>query len=149
MFSLVRYESIQFSGGVVRIHRADLQRILLKRSLPHARLHLASKLVSYTEHPDSVSLEFMDGSKQTCDLLVGAEGIKSTVRRIFLANRPGKESIEPIWTGSYAYRGLIPRDALLKTMPGHRATRVPIMVGINIVSNIRRLNLDDLSMPEN
>ena len=104
---------------------------MLKNALTHARLHLASKLVSYTEHPDSVSLEFMDGSKRTCDLLVGADGIRSTMRRIFLTSRHGQESIEPVWTGTYAYRGLIPRDALLKTMAGHRATRVPVIVSIN------------------
>ena len=126
MFFLVGYRLIR-SGGITRIHRADLQRVLLKSALTHSRLHLASKLVSYAEHPDNVSLEFMDGSKRTCDLLVGADGIKSTVRRIFLASRPGQESIEPVWTGSYAYRGRIPRNALLKMMPGHRVTRVPLI----------------------
>jgi len=34
----------------------------------------------------------MDGSKRTCDLLVGADGIKSTIKeyqRIFFAGSPG------------------------------------------------------------
>ena len=137
------------SGGVFKIHRADLQRVLLKGALAHARVHLAKKLVSYTEHPDSVSLEFVDGSKRTCELLVGADGIKSIVRRLFLASRPGQESIEPVWTGTYAYRGLIPRDVLLKAMPGHRVTRVPVMVSTNHLNNARMSNIDDLSMSEN
>lgn len=131
---LVRVSDECSLGGVVRIHRADLQRIMVKHALTHARLHLSRKLVSYTEHADSVHLEFMDGSKGTCDLLVGADGIKSTVRRIFLASRPGngyQKSIEPIWTGSYAYRGIIPRNTVLNRFPGHRATRNPVMVSIS------------------
>lgn len=131
-FVLVDFKFIRFLGGIARIHRADLQRVLLKGALTHARLHLSSKLVSYEEHSDSVSLEFMDGSKRTCDLLVGADGLKSTVRRIFLASRPGQESsIDPVWTGTYAYRGLIPRDTLLKAMPGHRAAQGPVVVSHN------------------
>ncbi|KAF8345350.1 salicylate hydroxylase [Amanita rubescens] len=117
-------------GQAFKIRRADLQKILLKKASTYARLHLSSKLTSYTEHLDSVNLEFLDGSKRTCHLLVGADGIKSTVRRIFLENRPidgYQESIEPVWTGSYAYRGIVPREVLLKGSPGHRAARVPVM----------------------
>ena len=128
------------SGGpVFKIHRADLQRVLLKGALAHARVHLAKKLVSYTEHPDSVSLEFVDGSKRTCELLVGADGIKSIVRRLFLASRPGQESIEPVWTGTYAYRGIVPRDVLLKKMPDHRVTRMAVMVSVSQYKQRRRL----------
>ena len=117
------------------IHRADLQKILLEQALTHARLHLSSKLVSYTEHQDGVHLEFVDGSKQTCDLLVGADGIKSTVRKIFLESRPRdyQESIEPIWTGTYVYRGIVPRDMLLNGSPGHRAARILVMVSISLL----------------
>ena len=121
-------------GGVVRIHRRDLQNILLKRALARARLHLSSKLVSYIEHPDCVHLEFEDGSIRTCDLLVGADGIKSTIRRLFLASQHKdgyQESVGPVWTGTYAYRGIVPRDVLLERMPGHRVTRIPMMVSIN------------------
>ena len=120
---------------MLRIHRAEFQKILLNQALKCARLHLSSRLVSYTEHLDSVHLEFLDGSKQACDLLVGADGIKSTVRKTFLESRPRdyQESIEPIWTGTYAYRGIVPRDALLKGSPGHRAARIPVMVSISLL----------------
>ncbi|SRR6266550_4825441 len=124
----------RFLGEAFKIRRADLQKILLKKASTYARLHLSSKLVSYTECLDSVQLEFLDGSKRTCQLLVGADGIKSTVRRIFLENRPRdgyQESIEPVWIGTYAYRGIVPREVLLKGSPGHRAARVPVMVSMN------------------
>ena len=119
-------------GGLVRIHRADLQRILLKRALSYCRLHLSRKLVLYTEHPDGVHLLFEDGSTATCDLLVGADGIKSTVRKLFLSSQPGtgyQESIEPVWTGWYAYRGIVPREELVKRIPNHTVTKVPVKVG--------------------
>ncbi|KAK2467655.1 hypothetical protein APHAL10511_000510 [Amanita phalloides] len=122
--------NLYIPGGIVRIHRADLQKVLLKCALRRARLHLSSKLVSYTEHQDSVHLVFENGSRGTCDLLVGADGIKSTVRRLFLMSRPGsgyQDSIDPIWTGTYAYRGIIPRDELEQRMSGHRAAKVPVM----------------------
>jgi len=121
---------MSIKGAAIKIHRADLQKILLKRALTHARLHLSSKLVSYTEHLDSVHLEFENDSTQTCDLLVGADGIRSITRRLFLASQIGdgyQESIDPVWTGTYAYRGIIPRDELLKKIPGHRVTRAPVM----------------------
>ncbi|KAF8634381.1 hypothetical protein AX15_000951 [Amanita polypyramis BW_CC] len=122
-------------GGLVRARRTDLQKILLKRALTSCRLHLSRKLVSYTEHPDSssgsVHLTFEDGSEATCELLVGADGIKSTVRRLFLSSlQPGttgyQESIEPVWTGTYIYRGVIPREELEKKLPGHRVTKMPL-----------------------
>ncbi|KAF8621267.1 hypothetical protein AX15_007927 [Amanita polypyramis BW_CC] len=116
-------------GGLIRIHRADLQRILLKPALVSCRLHLSHKLVSYTEHPDSVHLVFEDGTEATCDLIVGADGLRSTVRRLFLSRLAGsgyQESIEPVWTGSYAYRGIVSREELVKKVPDHTVTKVPV-----------------------
>ncbi|KAM6494775.1 salicylate hydroxylase [Amanita muscaria] len=122
-------------GGLVRIHRADLQRILLDDATKRCRLHLSSKLVSYTEHEDSVQMVFENGSTGTCDLLIGADGVKSVMRRLFLANQPGdgyKESIDPVWSGSCAYRGIISREELFKKFPGHRAAQDSVMyVGKN------------------
>ncbi|PFH51267.1 hypothetical protein AMATHDRAFT_142975, partial [Amanita thiersii Skay4041] len=118
-------------GGMVRVHRADLQRILMKHASAACKLHLSSRLVSCTEKDDGVHLLFEDGSTKTCDLLVGADGIKSTVRRLFLERQPPEqghgESIEPVWSGTYAYRGLVPKTLLDEKLPGHRASQVPVM----------------------
>ncbi|KAF8632801.1 hypothetical protein AX17_004756 [Amanita inopinata Kibby_2008] len=129
-------------GGIIRLHRAHLQQVLLKHASALCRLHVSSRLVSYTEHDDGVHLAFEDGSTRTCDLLVGADGIKSTVRRVFLRGKQqqqngnhgrngydecGDGDGEPVWSGTYAYRGLVSREALEKKVCGHRATKVPVM----------------------
>ncbi|OCL07500.1 mannitol 1-phosphate dehydrogenase [Glonium stellatum] len=60
---------------------------------------------------NSVLLHFSDGSTVTADAVIGCDGIKSKTREIILGN-----NINPKFTGEYAYRALIPRDAALKAL---------------------------------
>lgn len=94
------------------------------------RLHLSHRLVSYKEIRDEVHLAFQDGSSAICDLLIGIDGIKSVVRKCFLEKRGllSSPSLNPVWTGSFAYRGLISVDEIEKEFPGHRAMIMPVMV---------------------
>lgn len=138
-----------YLGGALRIHRADLQRSLLQH-LPLAgsgipinstcTLHLSHRLTDYefsVASPNfssgSLKLYFADKANKTCDILVGADGIKSTVRRLFLTRLPDPEKYEeyldPTWTGSLVYRGLVDAEELRKVHPDHRALNHPgIMV---------------------
>jgi salicylate hydroxylase len=99
---------------------------------------LSHRLVSYEEVGDEIHLTFQDGSSAICDLLIGVDGIKSVVRKCFLEQRglPSSPSYNPVWTGSYAYRGLVPADELEKEFPGHRAVIMPVMV--------RNLSFDEI-----
>ena len=134
-------------GGVLRIHRADLQRSLLQHlrltgsGIPINKtctLHLSHKLVDYKFSPPnfssgSLKLYFENQVDRTCDILIGADGIKSTVRRLFLTRMPNPEKyqefLDPTWTGSLVYRGLVDAEELRKVYPGHRALNHPgIMV---------------------
>ena len=126
-FSVV-FCSYSAQGGAIRFHRADLQRALITKS--SGRLHLSHRLVSYEEVGDEIHLTFQDGSSAICDLLIGVDGIKSAVRKCFLEQRgqPSSPSFHPVWTGSYAYRGLVTADELEKEFPGHRAVIMPVMV---------------------
>lgn len=161
MLSEARYRSL-CSGGVLRIHRADFQRSLIKYlPLPGSNvvtnatcnLHLSHRLVDYTytshsssaTHPGAITLHFADKPCATCDILIGADGIKSTVRQLFLKRLPNPEryerSLEPVWSGAIAYRGLVAREDLEKVFPGHRALNHPgIMVRADHIPSERQMN---------
>ena len=115
-------------GGAIRFHRADLQQTLTSKL--SGRLYLSHRLVSYEEVSDEIHLTFQDGSSAICDLLIGVDGIKSIVRKCFLekSGLSFSPSFNPVWTGSFAYRGLVPADELEKEFPGHRAVIMPVMV---------------------
>jgi salicylate hydroxylase len=87
------------------MHRADLLSALA-RMLPAERLHVGRRFVALTDHGDRVGATFEDGGRIDFDLLVGADGIHSSVRAALL----GPES--PRFTGCVAYRGLVPAERL-------------------------------------
>jgi salicylate hydroxylase len=86
-------------------HRADLLAALL-RSVPAERVHVQHRLVGLADHGDRIEATFANGRRVEVDLLVGADGIHSTVREALL----GPEA--PHFTGCVAYRGLIPARRL-------------------------------------
>ncbi|KAI5917969.1 hypothetical protein F4810DRAFT_726395 [Camillea tinctor] len=66
------------------VHRAAYLRELLA-GVPQERLHASKKLDTVDRNDDgSLTLRFTDGSTHECDILVGADGIHSTVRRLIL-----------------------------------------------------------------
>ena len=95
------------------IHRAELQRILSSRLGPNC-LHLGHRLVSLVEQPDGVGLEFANGNFARADLVVGADGVKSTVRR-FVTGRD-----DTIYSGTSGFRGIVPVEKL-PSLPDPRA----------------------------
>ena len=112
---------------------------MLVDHLPAGVAHFGKRLTSYTYSPNTpqTHLQFEDGSSATCDLLVGCDGIKSVVRKQLLENHVHKRGgdprllthIEPIWSGTIAYRGLIPVERL-RNADGteHRTIQSPMMV---------------------
>jgi salicylate hydroxylase len=63
-------------------------------------------LVDVTDRGDRVEARFANGAVVEADVLVGADGIHSTVRRALF----GPD--QPRFTGCVAYRGLVPADRL-------------------------------------
>jgi salicylate hydroxylase len=86
-------------------HRADVLSMLIG-ALPPERLHIGHRLVAFTDRGSRVEAEFDNGERITADVLIGADGIHSTVRRILFG------PASPHFTGCVAYRGLVPVERL-------------------------------------
>jgi 2-polyprenyl-6-methoxyphenol hydroxylase-like FAD-dependent oxidoreductase len=74
---------------------------LLKAALREANYHGAKELRRVEQDAHGVTAHFADGSSEQGDLLIGADGIRSTVRQQYLAERV------PLYAGYTAWRGLV------------------------------------------
>ena len=71
------------------IDRGALHRILQDRAQrAGVRIHHGKKLIRVDEHPDGVTAHFADGSSASADVLVGADGVHSVVRRLIDPEAP-------------------------------------------------------------
>jgi 2-polyprenyl-6-methoxyphenol hydroxylase-like FAD-dependent oxidoreductase len=88
-------------------HRGKLQMLLyraLRQRLPDTALHLDRRLVEFSQDGDTVKAVFSDRSgtlhRAEGDLMIGADGIHSTVRSTLF---PGQ--VTPRWSGLMLWRG--------------------------------------------
>jgi salicylate hydroxylase len=124
-----------FGAPYYSIHRAHLHEALLSL-VDRDRLRLGERLRGAREtDTGGVRLTFEDGTVRDAGVVVGADGIHSTVREAFVRD-------EPVFAGLGIYRGLVPagrgprapRATLarprrpLRVLPGRRR-RVPQLRG--------------------
>lgn len=86
------------------VHRNDFIQALVG-ALPEGMVHLGHKLESVTDHGARATLTFENGTTAEADLVVGADGIKSTVRRQLFSGQV------PQFAGEHAYRAVVDADA--------------------------------------
>ncbi len=92
-----------FGAAYYHAHRADLLDALTG-SVRQARYRLGARIVDVSQIAGAVTLKLADGRVETCDALIAADGIHSTVReQIFKPDRPRD-------TGCVAWRGLVPTE---------------------------------------
>ncbi|MFD0265984.1 FAD-dependent monooxygenase [Streptomyces sp. NPDC127106] len=108
----------QFRAPYLTVHRGDLHR-MLAGLLPAARVHTGKELTGFREGPDGVRLEFADGTTAEADVLIGADGVHSAVRRAVA----GEDA--PVYSGNSALRGLV--DAA--DVPGLDPARMYMFAG--------------------
>ena len=78
----------------------------MRASLPDACVHPGETLASFEQAGGQVRARFAGGRVETGDLLVGADGAHSTVRKLLLP------AAVPAYAGYVAWRGLVPELAL-------------------------------------
>ena len=139
----------EFGFPYYQTHRGDLL-AMLSAALPAERVHVGHKLSAFEDRGGRVDMQFENGARASADIMIGADGIHSTVRHLLF----GPEA--PRYSGGIAYRGLIPAERVRHLdievttqiwMGPHRHVVVYFVAGeryLNFVANADR----DASMLE-
>ncbi|KAF4593195.1 hypothetical protein EYR38_008907 [Pleurotus pulmonarius] len=130
--------------GPLSIPRPKLLEMLQAKLGPNCRVLTSKRAIDFIVEDKSaqVSVVFSDGTRDTADILVGADGVHSTTRKCFFADLANRQTdpvkaeaylrlVLPKWSGTYAYRCNVPAEALQAKFPGHRALTNPY---IHVVS---------------
>jgi len=129
----------------VTIHRPEFQRILLCHLSASSRTYTSKRLVSYSQPSQGsshspITLHFQDGTTAACDILIGADGVKSATRVALVdelahaaksVGRTGeaealRRAAQPRWSGICAYRTTISAEALRSRVPNHTVLKEPM-----------------------
>ncbi|MFI6758438.1 FAD-dependent monooxygenase [Micromonospora sp. NPDC050417] len=89
-------------GPCLSLHRAELHRVLLA-GIEEQPVRWGRHPVTLVAEGEQVAVEFDDGSTERYDLVIGADGVNSTVRRLAF------DGAQPRSLDQYAYRFLAPR----------------------------------------
>ena len=79
---------------------------LLRDAFPPAHYHRGRSLKGFTQDANSVTAIFADGEAESGHVLIGADGIRSTVRQLLAPE------VAPLYAGYVAWRSLIAEDAI-------------------------------------
>lgn len=72
----------EFAGGDIEVLRSDLSRVLHERSRGGAEYVFGDSITGMAQTPDGVEVTFERGAPRTFDLVIGADGMHSVVRRL-------------------------------------------------------------------
>ena len=111
LFDLGALSVAMYGFPYLTVHRADLQRILVDKiiELDSSCIVLNAKVSGVSQNARGVNITFEGRESVACDVLVGADGVRSLVRRSLFGLDEAKQS------GIMAWRGVID----CKKLPAH------------------------------
>lgn len=146
MFDLGPLAIEKYGYPYLTVYRPDLLATLVDavRAISPDCIHLGAAVKDVTNRPNGVELQLTDGRTATGDILVGADGVRSTVRKCLFGDD------ETNFTGMVAWRAVIPMERLperLREMvgwtwigPGGHLVNYPLRGGklMNMIGTIER-----------
>lgn len=94
--------------------------------VPSQRTHFNRRVAFLEDQQDgSIILRFKDGTIAAADALIGADGVHSVIRAHLL----GAELAKPVFSGSAAYRALVPMDKAVKSLGEEFASNTRFICG--------------------
>ncbi len=99
-----------FSAPQYSVHRGELQFLLLEavwERLGRETVQANKAVEGFWQTDDKVTVDFADGTTHDCDLLIGAEGLRSRVRQQL---HPGEGPL--CYEGTMMFRGAVETDVI-------------------------------------
>ncbi|CAF0804734.1 unnamed protein product [Adineta steineri] len=115
IYSEVKGIEAGYKWPTYSMHRGNFQQLLMRHvrdEVGETSVRLNQKLIAFRSYSDYVEADFVnpctgDINTERAKLLIGADGINSTVRKILYPNEG-----RPLWRGSKLYRGVAETDKL-------------------------------------
>jgi salicylate hydroxylase len=95
----------KFGAPYMTAHRADIH-VMLREAVGEVPLRLSAHCVSADTVNGTAVARFADGAAAEADIVIGADGIRSTIR----AQKFGADA--PRFTGMMAWRAIVPMDCV-------------------------------------
>jgi salicylate hydroxylase len=112
--------------GQNSVHRAHFLDELVKL-VPAEVPEFGKRVKDISEESGKMVLTFEDGTTAKADAVIGCDGIKSRVRKILLGD--GHEAANAVFSGKYAYRGLIPMEVAVDALGDELARNSQMYMG--------------------
>lgn len=114
-------------SGQTSLRRVDFLSAMV-RLIPKDIAHFSKRLLSLEEKSDGVYLSFEDGTTAFADVVVGCDGIKSSVKP-FVLSAEEVERTKATYSGQYAHRAVLDMDTVVKEVGEHRAKVATLYIG--------------------
>ncbi|MFE9690062.1 FAD-dependent monooxygenase [Micromonospora sp. NPDC005806] len=103
----------EFAGGELEVRRRDLSRILYEHGADRVEYRFGDRIAALAETTDGIRVDLARGDSRTVDLVVGADGMHSGVRRLAL----GPESAYVTHLGYHLAGWDLPNDMAAGPVP--------------------------------
>ncbi|GAB3585878.1 3-hydroxybenzoate 6-monooxygenase [Leifsonia lichenia] len=123
------------------LHRGDLLAALLAAAQRTGLVNISTgkEVVDVIHGNDHVTARFADGTAAAAEILIGADGIRSRVRRTLRDDGPPLASTYAIYRGTFARNSDIENAVTLQAGAGHHVMYYPIRGGsmVNLVCSFK------------
>ncbi len=97
-------------GRFVTVRRSDLARLLFERASPVTETIFGDGISRLEQDRDSVNVTFVHAAPQRFDLVIGADGLHSSVRNLVFGSQDQFEQSLGYVAAAFESRGYRPRD---------------------------------------
>tara|TARA_R110002124_G_scaffold2881_8_gene19599 strand:+ start:13563 stop:14768 length:1206 start_codon:yes stop_codon:yes gene_type:complete len=95
-----------YGAPFIHVHRADLLNLFVNE-LPTEICHFNKTCTGVSLNDNGATATFEDGTSSSADLIIGADGVRSVVRRTLFGDGDLR------WTGHQCYRALVPTGGVV------------------------------------